>query len=241
MQTQYEKLRLRSDMTVDLIQHVGNDEMLARAAMVSTKGALSTEPVPPEKVKGLLGFLLKNRHGTPFEHASMTFFVQAPIFVFREWHRHRVGWSYNEESARYKQMDPVFYTPAPDRNLIQVGKPGHYTFQPGTKEQHLAATHTIEVAVQDAYARYEAMLQAGVAREVARAVLPVNTYSSMWATCNPRSMMHFLSLRTKSKAAYFPSFPQREIEMCAEKMEAEFARLFPITYAAYCENGRVCP
>lgn len=231
----------RSDVTAELVQFAGSDEMLARAAMVSTKGSMATEAVPPDKVKGLLSFLMKNRHGTPFEHASMTFFVQAPIFVFREWHRHRVGWSYNEESARYKQMDPVFYVPGPERNLVQTGKPGHYTFLPGTPEQYANMEAHLKSHSWGAYTAYESLLAAGVAREVARAVLPVNTFSSMWATCNPRSMMHFLSLRTKVEGSKFPSFPQREIEMCAEKMEAEFAERFPLTHEAFVAHGRVAP
>ena len=85
------------------------------------------------------------------------------------------------------------------------------------------------------------MLDAGVAREVARTVLPVGIYSSMYATCNARALMHFLSLRTKHEDATFPSFPQREIEMVAEKMEACFAELMPLTYAAWQANGRVAP
>jgi len=85
------------------------------------------------------------------------------------------------------------------------------------------------------------MLAAGIAREVARIVLPVTIYSSMYVTLNARSLMNFLSLRTKHDDATFPSFPQREIEMCAELMEAEWARLMPLTHAAFQGNGRVAP
>ena len=92
-----------------------------------------------------------------------------------------------------------------------------------------------------AYEAYQEMLAAGVAREVARSVLPVGLFSSMYATCNARSLMHFLGLRTQHELAAVPSFPQREIEMVGEKMEQHWARLMPLTYAAYNGNGRVAP
>ena len=96
-------------------------------------------------------------------------------------------------------------------------------------------------AYQGAYDAYQDMLAAGVAREVARAVLPVGLFSSMYATCNARSLMHFLSLRTKDDRATVPSFPQREIEMVAERMEALWAGLMPLTHAAFNAHGRVAP
>ena len=99
-------------------------------------------------------------------------------------------------------------------------------------------TRASSVAAFDAYQR---MLEAGVAREVARIVLPLNIYSSMYVTMNARSLMNFLSLRTKVEGTRFPSFPQREIEMCAEKMEAAWTALMPMTHAAFNANGRVAP
>ena len=92
-----------------------------------------------------------------------------------------------------------------------------------------------------AFEAYQRMLEAGVAREVARIVLPLNIFSSMYVTVNARSLMNFLSLRTKREGTHFPSFPQREIEMCAEKMENAFRELMPLTYAAFNANGRVAP
>ena len=183
---------------------------------------------------------MRDRHGSPFEHNSMTFYVQAPIFVFREFMRHRIA-SYNEESARYRELNPVFYVPADDRNLVQQGKPGAYDFVPGTSEQVALTQEATKRAVTVAYDEYERMLAAGVAREVARGVLPVATYSSMYVTMNARSLMNFLSLRTKREGTHFPSFPQREIEMVAEKMEDLWAQLMPMTYAAFNEFGRVSP
>lgn len=178
---------------------------------------------------------------SPFEHNSMTFLISAPIFVFREFMRHRVGWSYNEESGRYRELEPVFYIPGPDRKLVQVGKPGHYQFEAGGDDLHRSATRKMIAGYRLAYAAYQKMLEDGVAREVARSVLPVGLYSSAYATCNARSLMHFLGLRTQHELAKVPSYPQREIEMVGEKMETEWARLMPLTYAAFNANGRVAP
>ena len=170
----------------------------------------------------------------------MTFYVQAPIFVFREFMRHRIA-SYNEESGRYRQLRPVFYVPGPERNLLQVGKPGAYEFLPGTPEQSELAVQETRAQAELAYASYLRMLDAGIAREVARVVLPLSIYSSMYVTMNARALMNFLSLRTTREGTHFPSFPQREIEMVAEAMEAHFERLMPLTAEAFNANGRVAP
>ncbi|WP_326596216.1 FAD-dependent thymidylate synthase [Streptomyces sp. NBC_01803] len=233
----------RSDVTVELVKHSASDTDVLWAARVSTAGEQSLEEIgrDPERSKGLINYLLRDRHGSPFEHNSMTFLVSAPIFVFREFHRHRVGWSYNEESGRYRELGPVFYVPAEDRRLVQRGRPGQYDFVPGTPEQHALVGKVMEESYRQAYAAYQEMLAAGVAREVARAVLPVGLFSSMYATCNARSLMHFLGLRTQDERARVPSFPQREIEMVAERMEAEWARLMPLTHAAFNAHGRVAP
>jgi thymidylate synthase (FAD) len=233
----------RHDVTVELVRCSAHDADVLFAARVSTAGEGSLEELQkdPERSKGLINYLMRDRHGTPFEHNSMTFFVSAPIFVFREFHRHRVGFSYNEESGRYRELQPVFYTPAIDRKLVQRGRPGKYEFFEGTPEQHKQTTYAMELAYRQAYASYQEMLEAGIAREVARAVLPVGLFSSMYATCNARSLMHFLSLRTKDDRAAVPSFPQREIEMVAEKMELLWAEQMPLTHAAFNNNGRVSP
>jgi thymidylate synthase (FAD) len=154
--------------------------------------------------------------------------------------RHRIT-SYNEESGRYRELEPVFYVPGPDRNLVQQGKPGAYDFVPGTAEQHAVVDEQVRASCAQSYAAYQSMLAAGVAREVARIVLPVTIYSSAYVTMNARALMNFLSLRTKREGSHFPSFPQREIEMVAEKYEVEFERLMPFTYAAFQTNGRVAP
>ena len=120
-------------------------------------------------------------------------------------------------------------------------KPGAYEFVPGTPEQTELVEREIKASCTAAYESYKRMLEAGIAREVARAVLPVTTYSSMYVTMNARSLMNFLSLRTKREGTHFPSFPQREIEMVAEKMENFWAELMPLTYEAFNKNGRVAP
>jgi thymidylate synthase (FAD) len=184
---------------------------------------------------------MKNRHGTPFEHAAMTFYIEAPIFVFREFHRHRIGWSYNEVSGRYRELDPVFYVPHSERPLMQIGKPGHYEFVAGSDDLFRLMEDCHRSTCEDAYTYYKMMLDKGVAKEVARMSLPVGIYSAMYATCNPRSLMSFLSLRTKHEDSTFPSYPMREIEMVAEQMEWLFSHHFPLTYQSFCENGRVAP
>jgi thymidylate synthase (FAD) len=233
----------RQEVSVTLVKHAASDTDVLFAARVSTVGEASLDELrkDPEKSQGLINYLMRDRHGTPFEHNSMTFLVQAPIFVFREFHRHRAGWSYNEESGRYRELQPVFYTPAPERKLVQQGRPGKYEFVEGTAEQHKQAVYAMESAYRRSYEAYQEMLAAGIAREVARAVLPVGLFSSMYATCNARSLMHFLSLRTKNDNAKVPSFPQREIEMVAEQMEAAWASLMPLTHVAFEKHGRVAP
>ncbi|MFJ3974854.1 FAD-dependent thymidylate synthase [Streptomyces sp. NPDC090021] len=233
-------------MKVQLVDHNLSDSAVVRAARVSTVGGTHRLlPEPPtaestERDAGLIGYLMRERHGSPFEHGSLTLYVEAPIFVFREWQRHRIA-SYNEESARYRELKPDFYLPPVDRDLVQVGKPGAYTFEPGTIEQLATVDTELSTAYRAAYEAYERMLAAGIAREIARAALPVGTYSSMYVTMNPRGLMNFLSLRTHRQDATFVSHPQREIEVCAEKAEAIFRALMPITHAAFEKNGRVAP
>ena len=232
----------RDDVSVELIKASASDADVIWAARVSTAGEQSMDEIgeDPARSAGLINYLARELHGSPFEHTSMTFFISAPIFVFREFMRHRIA-SYNEESGRYRELKPVFYVPNKERNLIQIGKTGAYEFIPGTDEQFQITVDAMKDAYLVAYDSYKKMLDAGIAREVARAVLPVATYSSMYVTMNARALMNFLSLRTAREGSHFPSYPQREIEMVAEKMEAEFAKLMPLTYQAFEKSGRVAP
>ena len=235
-------ITFRSDVTVELVKASASDADVLFAARVSTKGEQSLDDIDGDtsRSSGLINYLMRDRHGSPFEHNSFTFFVRAPIFVWREHMRHRIT-SYNEESGRYRELEPVFYVPGPERNLVQQGKPGAYEFVPGTAEQYAVVDAETRAACATAYTAYQTMLEAGVAREVARIVLPLTIYSSAYVTMNARALMNFLSLRTKREGSHFPSFPQREIEMVAEKYEDEFERLMPLTYAAFQANGRVAP
>jgi thymidylate synthase (FAD) len=235
-------ITFRSDVTVELIKSDADDQFVVQTAKVSTlaEKTLDLAEIDPHR---FIAFLMEGRHGSPFEHLGYTFFIQAPIFVFREFMRHRIA-SYNEESGRYKQLKPVFYIPADDRNLQQVGKTGAYQFVPGTPEQIAAVGVGHRQASALAYKNYQELLDLGVAKEVARMSLPLNIYSSAYVTINARSLMNFLSLRTKrtkEQGAAFESTPQREIEMVADLMEAEFARLMPATHAAFDRLGRVAP
>ena len=237
-----QEIVFRDDMTVELVKSSASDADVIWAARVSTAGETTLEKVgeSSDRDAGLINYLARERHGSPFEHTSMTFFVSAPIFVFREFMRHRIA-SYNEESGRYRELRPVFYIPNKDRKLVQVGKTGAYTFVDGTPEQLAITVNAIKETCTLAYENYQKILASGVAREVARAVLPVTLYSSMYVTMNARALMNFLSLRTSSPDSHFPSYPQREIEMVAEKMEKHFAELMPMTYAAFQKSGRIAP
>lgn len=237
-----DEIVFRDDMSVELVKSSASDADVIWAARVSTAGDKSLEEVGADATKseGLINYLARERHGSPFEHTSMTFFISAPIFVFREFMRHRIA-SYNEESGRYRELKPVFYIPSKERKLVQIGKAGAYTFVDGTEEQFKVTVDAIKETCKLAYTNYQKMLSAGVAREVARAVLPVTLYSSMYVTMNARALMNFLSLRTAREGSHFPSYPQREIEMVAEKMEVEFAKLMPITYGAFQKSGRIAP
>lgn len=230
----------RSDMEVAVTRIEGEDLDVARAAWVSTKGQRADDEADPARAAGLINMLMRDRHGSPFEQVGMQFLVSAPIFVWREHMRHRIA-SYNEMSGRYTQLAPVFYEPAQDRPLVQQGKPGAYTFTPGTEEQWGNAVFGVRHSAQTGYGLYETLLAQGVAKEVARMVLPVSIYSTAYVRMNLRALMNFLSLRTKSTGARFPSFPQREIEMVAEKYEAAMVQAFPLVHAAFVRNGRVAP
>ena len=236
-------VKFKSDVDVELLDVMGNDVRIAEAAWVSNYGgALSTTGVHNiNRVPGLLNFLMRDRHGTPFEHNSLTYRITAPLFVFYEFHRHRVGWSYNEESARYRELDPVFYVPDGTRNLRQLGKPGAYTFEPGTDIQLAKTVEAHKVAAEETWYIYTDLLARGIAKEVARNVLPVSIYKTMYATCNLRSLFSFLSLRWAHDLSTVPTFPLREIEMVAERLDALGREHFPIAFETFDKNGRIAP
>jgi len=228
-----------STITVDLIQHVGSDAMIAAAARVSTGRDLDEHTEAADK--GLINYLVKNKHSSPLEHNSITFRVSAPIFVFREWHRHRIGFSYNEISARYTKLEPKFYVYPHERPLVQAGSSAHPELVAGSERQARTVSENMARAYDAAWFYYERLLELDVANEVARTVLPVGIYSEMYVTTNVRALLSFLSLRTSNEDAAFPSKPQYEIEVAAKLMEAHVAELFPVTHEAWNRLGRVSP
>ena len=232
------ELTFRSDMTVGLIDSMGNDDSVIRAAKVSTMADTTVDEMSVAGKEKFIDFLVANRHGSPFEHVLFTFRIEAPIFVWREYQRHRIA-AYSEQSGRYTELKPVFYVPDADRNLVQVGKPGEYVFTQGDYTQLRSTTLTLQDTSAFAYDEYQYLLGRGIAREVARMVLPLNIYSTAYVTMNLRSLTNFLSLRRNVEGQTYPSFPQREIEMVAEQMEDHADGIVPITLDAFRRNGRV--
>lgn len=258
----------RSDINVDVIRHLGNDQFVI-GAMKTLKDI--PEPIREGKLsdRGRIRYLMEHRHGTPFEHNCFILNVHAPIFVWREWHRHRIGFSYNEESARYKQLEPIFFIPRRDRKMVKTPgdwRPGRPKFM--TLDEEVMCNHQITQAVPgeypdwvqkqaddkyaeivtdmkaghtDEYERYERQLNRNLDPGLARDNLPVGIYSMCWVTCNLRSALAFLSLRTHEPAAKFVSYPLAEIEEGARKLEQVVAENYPICYEAFNDFGRVGP
>jgi thymidylate synthase (FAD) len=183
--------------------------------------------------EGLIRFLMRDRHGSPFEHNAFRFHIRCPIFVAREWFRHRIG-SFNEFSMRYAKATDDFYVPEPDDVRTQVGKPGAYRFEPVSDELAEETRRELDALYREAYATYARLVEKGVARELARAVMPVGAYTQFYWTVNARALMNFVSLRNAE-------FAQREIRRYAEAVETFFAREMPVTHAAFLENGRTAP
>ena len=182
---------------------------------------------------GLIRFLMRERHGTPFEHNSFRFHIRAPIFVAREWFRHRVG-SFNEFSMRYAKATDDFYVPEPDDVRSQVGKPGAYSFEPVEPGVAETTREEMRTVYEAAFSAYERLVELGVARELARSVLPVGAYTEFYWTVNARALMNFLSLRNSETA-------QREIRRYAEACETFLAEKMPITYETFVANDRTAP
>ena len=182
---------------------------------------------------GLIRFLMRDRHGTPFEHNSFRFHIRCPIFVAREWFRHRIG-SFNEFSMRYAKATDDFYVPEADDVRSQVGKPGSYSFEPVDPEVAERTREEFRTIYDLAYASYTRLVEQGVARELARSVLPVGAYTEFYWTVNARALMNFVSLRAAETA-------QREIRRYADACEQFLAEQMPITHAAFVANNRTAP
>jgi thymidylate synthase (FAD) len=226
------------DQTIRLLDHgfVRLDGALADDLSVVNGARVSfarRKEVMDESDEGLIRFLMRDRHGSPFEHNAFRFHVRCPIFVAREWFRHRIG-SFNEFSLRYAKATDDFYVPEADDVRTQVGKPGAYRFEPVDPEVAETAREELKAVYDQAYETYTRLVEQGVARELARSVLPVGAYTQFYWTVNARALMNFVSLRNSE-------FAQLEIRRYAEAVESFFAELMPVTHAAFLANGRVAP
>lgn len=230
----------RSDMTVELTDYMGGDESIATFARVSS-GSTGDE----FSNKGLIRMLMRDRHGSPFEAPVLQFRIECPIFVAREFFRHRIA-SYNEVSGRYRELEPVFYVPGPERPLRQSGKPGAYTFELGSENQHDSVTEMHREIATTAWGMYKSMLGHSydcppIAREVARNVLPLSIYTGFYVNFNLRSLMNFLSLRWMHPESTTPTMPLYEIALVAQQMDAHAQTVAPVAMAAFSEFGRTAP
>lgn len=214
---------------VELLDVMGNDVAVVNAAKVSFAAQVKEMD---EASIGLINFLMKNKHATPFEHVIFKFRIKAPIFVTREWMRHRWS-SFNEMSMRY-HVPPVidYYIPAYDKVRKQVGKPGSYSFEEIEDKQVKNTFYSLmQNSIDYADEAYRAMLEMGIAKEIARSVLPVAQYTEFIWTVNARSLINFLSLRNEEAAQY-------EIREFAGVIETLFAYALPFTHMAFTKNGR---
>lgn len=214
---------------VSLKDAMGDDKSIARAARVSN-GVLVDKGL--EADKKLINYLVEHRHGSPFEHVTFTFYIKCPLFVRSEWMRHRMA-SYNEISGRYVEYEPEFYKPWAFRKPASSNKQGSVAMDADDAWQ-LYPRAIMEANDIDSYYRYTQLLHWGVAREMARMVLPVNLYTQFYFTVNARGLMNFLSLRTGDDA-------QWEIRQYADAIENIFENMLPLTHKAWAKNGRVSP
>lgn len=208
---------------IRLVDSMGSDLSIARAARVSYDAAWRAGEDVGSDAK-LIGYLWKHRHTTPFEAVTFTFEVKAPIFVLRQWMRHRT-WSFNEVSARYTELPEEFYVP----DVEQITTQSASNKQMRTDEQHPNADHLremIEERCDLAFRAYHSMLSMGCPRELARTVLPVATYSHMFATTNLLNALKFLTLRTDPHA-------QQEIRVYADAMVELIRPIVPVAVAAW--------
>lgn len=216
---------------IKLVRHAASDLDVVNAARVSfDQESLSLS----ERDEGLVSYLMREKHGTPFEQNMFKFRVKAPIVVLREWQRHRIGWSYNEQSGRYMELSNEFYMPAPSDVRVRAGKPGHYVYAPAEEITAGMGITALRHAYAIAWDRYQVQLDLGIAPEVARLCLPMATYSTMIATCNARSLMNFVNLRMTTKAQF-------EIRVYAQAMYDIFSQVMPVTCRAFYDNNLIAP
>lgn len=214
-----EQIQVLDKGFVRLVDFMGSDQAVLDAARVSHKSISKGE----EADRKLILYLLKNNHGTPFEHAVFKFHCKMPIFVARQWIRHRMS-SYNEVSARYTEMKEEFYFPEKWRAQATDGnKQGSKT---SDDINHKMATKALEELCRNAMNVYNWYLQEGIAREMARFALPINLYTEWYWTANARALMHFFGLRSDGHA-------QWETRQYSHVMLEVFAEKMPWTYDAF--------
>lgn len=226
----------REDVTVELIDSMGTEESIVRAARVSTKGAESKGSAAN---KGLLKYLYRELHGVPFESITMTFYIEAPIVATRQILKHRIS-SINEESGRYKELAGVFYIPSEERALTQIGKTGDYNFEFGHPEEIEIFKNMLRSTAESGWHNYNAsMHHLRIAKEAARFLLPTSIlYSSLYFTVNLRSALNFLSLRKDwGENAIHQSKAQHEIMLVAEAMSDIVKEKWPTVWEMFEESG----
>lgn len=223
----------RISVTLDMAQ--GDDDDIARIARHDQEGG----------TYGILNYMMKHRHGSPFEFGHIVFKCEIPLFVIQQMLRHRIGVSYSQWSLRWDEAPPRIYMPSINRPMIPLdGKQSNVRknkYGQHTEEQYFKATTDMMTAFETSYNMYRRLLQQGVAQELARIVLPAAQMSIIHVGFNPRSLMHFLSLRIDHVENRYESHPQWEVEQVARKFEHHFSRQWPITWDAFCKNGRVAP
>lgn len=219
---------------VRLIDHMGSDLSIVRAARVSYDAAWRAGE-DEDKDEKLIKYLWKNKHTTPFESVTFTFEIKAPIFVFRQWHRHRTQ-SYNELSARYKELSEEFYVPTPHIIGTQSKESKQARIVPTLTETEVLDRHIeIEAYIdtcKEAFDYYKHLLNRGWPRELARMVLPLSTYSHMFTTMNLRNLFHFLELRLHPHAQY-------EIREYAWAMEQLITPIVPVAAKAFIDSAPI--
>lgn len=195
----FEPAKFRSDVTVKLLDRMGDENSIVRRARVSVKGSNSEENVPgtplEKKDVGLLKRLYKDEHGVPFEGPEFEFYIEAPLFTIQQLLKHRLS-SINQVSGRYSELKGEFYIPPANRPLVQVGKTMDYEFESGEDWQREAIVNLTKSENETWWHNYNAKLHIGIAKEVARQTEPHNLYASLYYKCNLRSLLNFLKLRT---------------------------------------------
>jgi len=215
-------VRLLDHGFVRLVDSMGDDLSVVRNARVSYDAAWRAGEDQGSD-KRLISYLYRNGHNTPFESVVFTFEIKAPIFVFRQWHRHRTQ-SYNEISARYKELPEEFYIPEP--HLIGKQSADNKQMRDITGDGDRIACNLMRKQNTEAFAAYRLLLERGVPREIARSILPTGTYSHMFATMNLHNLFRFLSERLHEHA-------QHEIRVYAEAIQDLIAPIVPECHAAF--------